>query len=266
MKLPMASSVVWLLLAWSPVATLSAQTSTLEGVWRSQGYGLVFEIKGTTLKAFEVTSTTCVPSFEAPKDSTAVAGREATFKHPDGYEFFIRAGSSDDHRILHNEGSASDVRIDRLPRLPAVCNRPTEDTPAGNFEVFTSTWAEHYIDPKKTDWTKVVEGNRSQVTPKTTPGELFDIFERMIEPFNDAHTFVYSRDLKRQSPRRLRPGTDRVIKGQPERFRSTVMPALLAVTDRAYLETPLRVWCKDEIQYGHVDEGTGYLRILSFSN
>ncbi len=50
-----------------------AQSPSMDGVWRSQGYGNVFVIHG---------------------------------------------------------------RIDRIPRLPAVCDHPTENTPAGNFEVF----------------------------------------------------------------------------------------------------------------------------------
>jgi hypothetical protein len=263
----MVSSWLSMLLAWASIAVAPGQTPSLEGVWRSQGYGYVFEIKGLTVKAFEVTATTCVPGFTARRDATAVAGREATFKTQEGQEFFIRSGGAGDHKLLHHEGSASDVRIDRLPQLPAVCDDPTPDTPADNFEVFARTWAEHYIsfDLKNTDWAKVVEANRSQVTPKTTAVELFDIFQGMIGPFNDTHTFIIAPELKREFRRRLRPGTDRVVKGGPEEFRSKGVPALLAVTDRVYLKSPLRKWCNDQIQYGHLDDATGYLRILSFS-
>jgi C-terminal processing protease CtpA/Prc len=56
-----------------------------------------------------------------------------------------------------------------------------------------------------------------------------------------------------------------VIKGGAEEFRNKGVPALLAVTDSAYLKTPLRKWCNDQVQYGHLDDATGYLRILSFS-
>ncbi len=262
----MVSNWLSILLGWGLVALAPGQTSTLEGVWRSQGYGYVFEINGPTLKAYEITATTCVPGLTARREGTVMAGREATFKTQDGGVFFIRAGGSNDHKLLHREGSASDVRIDRLPRLPAVCDHPTPNTPQGNFEVFTRTWAEHYIsfDLKNTDWVKVVEANRSLVNPKTTAAELFDIFERMIGPFNDTHTFIVAPELKRQF-RTLRPGTDRLIKGGPDDFRSKGVPALLAVTDRLYLKNPLRKWCNDQVQYGHVDDATGYLRILSFS-
>ncbi len=244
----------------------AAPRSSPEGVWRTQGYGYVFEIKGPNLMAFEVTATTCVPGMTAVRDDSVIAGREATFRTADGAVFFIRRGGSDDHRIMHSEGSASDVRIDRLPLLPAVCEHPTANTPEGNFEVFARTWSEHYIsfDLKNTDWAKVVGTYRPKVTPKTTASELFDIFEGMIGPFNDTHAFISAPELKRDF-RRLRPGTDRLIKGSYSEFRDKSVPALLAVTDQAYVRGPLHKWCNDKIQYGHLDNQIGYLRILSFS-
>ena len=244
-----------------------AQSPSMDGVWRSQGYGNVYEIHGSTLNAFEVTNTTCVAGGTAAVDTTPVPGRVATIRTPGGGEMFVRAGGSADHKLLHSEGSASDERIDRIPRLPAVCDHPTENTPAGNFEVFAQTWAEHYIsfDLKKTDWGQVVEANRSKVTSNTTPTELFDILETMIGPFGDTHAFLEAPAIDRGF-QRLRPGTDRVVKGGFQAFRSGGMAALLGVTDRAYLKTPLRKFCNDQIQYGHIDETTGYLRILSFSN
>ncbi len=245
----------------------AAQSPSMDGVWRSQGYGNVFEVRGPTLNTFEVTNTTCVAGGTAVIDATPAPGRIATFRTAGGGEMFVRAGGGVDHKVLHSDGSASDQRIDRLPRLPAVCNHPTENTPAGNFEVFAQTWAEHYIsfDLKKTDWGKIVEANRSKVTGSTTPTELFDIVEKMIWPFGDTHTFVAAPEIDRRF-QTLRPGTDRVVKGGFQAFRSSGMAALLGVTDRAFLKTPLRTFCNDQIQYGHIDEATGYFRILSFSN
>jgi hypothetical protein len=238
----------------------------LDGVWRTQGYGTVLEIQGPTVKAFEVTATTCVPGSTAQRDPTPVADREASFTTPEGEVFFIRAGGTADHKLLHNDRSASDMRLDRLARLPSICEHPTPNTPAGNFEVFSRTWAEHYIlfDQKKVDWGEVVRANERKVRPETTPAELFDIFTGMIEPFHDSHTFIAAPDLKRQFSN-FRPGTHRIIKGRMGEFRREGMPALLAITDRAFLKTPLRKWCNDQLQYSHLDDTTGYLRILSFS-
>jgi hypothetical protein len=162
------------------------------------------------------------------------------------------------------------VRIDRIAKLPAACEHPTPNTPQGNFEVFTRTWAENYIlfEQQKTDWNAIVAANRAKITDKTTPAELFDILAGMIEPFHNLHTYIDAPDLKRQF-RTWRPGTDRLVKDVPgglgRKRLSQIMPSLLAITDRAYLQTPLRKWCNDQVQYAHVNETTGYLRILSFS-
>jgi hypothetical protein len=173
----------------------STASQSLDGVWRSQGYGYLIEIRGPVVKAFEVTAQTCVPGFTAKRDTSVVPGREAAFKTVDGDVFFVRTGGSGDHRLLHSDGSASDVRIDRLPRRPEICEQPASNTPLSNFEVFTRTWAEHYIsfDLKQINWAKIVAENRPKITSQTTPAQLFDVFERMIKPFGDAHTFIEAR-------------------------------------------------------------------------
>src|SRR5215469_12275711 len=131
----------------------SAQKQSLDGVWRSEGYGLVFDIQGATLKSFEVTATTCMPGDAGQREETSIDGREATFKTTDEDVFFIRSGGTADHRLLHSVGSASDVRIDRIAKLPAICDHAMPNTPQGNFEVFALTWSENYIlfDQHKAD-------------------------------------------------------------------------------------------------------------------
>jgi hypothetical protein len=262
----MPTRAFYFLLSGVLLAALPLQAQSVDGVWRSQGYGDVYEIQGSTVKTYQVTSTTCVPAFTAQRDPAVVPGREATFIHDRNEVFFIRAGGKSNHKLLHNEGSASDVRLDRLPRLPAVCDHLTPNTPAGNFEVFTRTWAENYImfDQKNVDWAEVVRANQSKVRPETTPAELFDIFAGMIEPLHDRHTYIEAPDLKREFST-YRPGTDRIIKGfGPDEFRSKVMPKLWEITERTYVKTPLRKWCRERVQYGHVNATTGYLRIFGF--
>lgn len=247
-------------------AALPAAAQPLDGFWRSQGYGLVYQFQGGTLKAFEVTSRTCLPGFTAKSD---LGG--ATFRTADNDVFVIRPGGDHNHRLLHEDGSASDIRIDRVPRLPSPCDRPTADTPLDNFDVFAQTWAENYIsfDLKHADWNQIVAAARKRVTAQTSPAGLFDILQSMIQPFGDAHTFLEAPQLKRRF-HGYRAGTDRVIKDMvgetnSDEFRTTGVPKLLAVTDRAYLHGPLRKFCNNQLQFGKTDDETGYLRILSFN-
>src|SRR4051812_11402893 len=154
-----------------------AAAQSLDGFWQSQGYGFVFQFQGPALKAFELTTRTCMPGLTAKRSTNAAPGSEAAFQTKGGDLYFIRAGGSPDHKLLHYDGAASDIHIDRVPHLPTLCDKPTANTPLENFEVFTRTWAEHYIafDLKRTDWEKVVSQNRSKVTPQTTPTQLFEI-------------------------------------------------------------------------------------------
>ena len=180
-------------LAWTiPICALASflvpnilAAQSMDGVWRSEGYGYVFETTSPIWQAFEITASTCVPGFSATQLQTTMEGRESTFKKKDGDVFFVRPGGSNDHKVLHFDGSASDMRIDRLTQMPAVCDHLTPDTPAHNFEVFARTWAEQYIsfDLKHVDWDKVVATNRAKVTATTSPAYLFDILAGMIEPF-----------------------------------------------------------------------------------
>ena len=233
----------------------SAVAQSLDGVWRSEGYGYVFEVKGSTWKAFEVTARTCVVGFNAIQSKVALKGQESTFKIVDGDVFFVKAGGSNNHKVLHFDGSASDMRMDRLPQMPAVCDRLTPNTPIDNFEVFARAWAENYIsfDLKHVDWGEVVAANRAKVTADTLPAALFDVLTGMIRRFGDRHTFIEAPALK-TSFHGIRPGTNPVPKGA------------LEVTERAYLTRPLQKFCQDQVQYSQVDDTTGYLRILSFSD
>ena len=61
------------------------QKQSLDGVWKSEGYGMVFGIQGTTLKSFEVTATTCVLGDAAQRDNTSIARPRGHIQgHSDG--------------------------------------------------------------------------------------------------------------------------------------------------------------------------------------
>jgi C-terminal processing protease CtpA/Prc len=49
-------------------------------------------------------------------------------------------------------------------------------------------------------------------------------------------------------------------------FHGKEMHELLSITDRGYINGPLREFCNNQIEYGHIDGTTGYLRLWSFSN
>src|ERR1700687_687936 len=102
------------------VSLASTVAQSTDGVWRTEGYGYVLESHGPSLKAFAVTTQTCVAGFTATRDDSSALGREVTFRTADGEVFFIKTGGTNDHKLLHNDGSASDMRMDRVPGRAAA--------------------------------------------------------------------------------------------------------------------------------------------------
>lgn len=240
----------------------SPTPSGLTGTWRTDGYGLVLEARGNDLQAYEVTQTTCVVSFKAAR--TAVPGADAAYV-ADGQVFVVTSGEESSVKHVLAEGAASHMVIRRIAARPTMCDHPTPDTPEGNFEVFARTWSEHYIlfHQKHADWPATVSAGRAKITPNTTPEQLFDLLQGMIAPFRDAHTEIRAPAIKREY-QGFRPETDRFVRDGIQDFMNKKIPAMLAVTDR-HLAGPLRTWCNGQVQYGHVDDSTGYLRLLSES-
>src|SRR5690349_18828785 len=84
-----------------------------DGMWRSEGYGLYFDVAGATLTAYEVTSISCLRSFTANRTGTDSAGN-VTFAVVDRETTFLfRSGGTPDRRILHMNGAASDIVLHR---------------------------------------------------------------------------------------------------------------------------------------------------------
>jgi hypothetical protein len=231
-------------------------------VWKSEGYGNVYEIRGSEFRAFEVTTNTCVPGIKA----TGVPGKEATFKGANRDVFSIAEGNDADHKSLRRPEGLYQIALQRIEKLPTVCASLTPNTPMGNFEVFTSTFREHYIafSGRHVDWEKLVSENRVKVTPNTTPVQLFEILDSMIKPLGDLHTDIEARALKRESKEPLRAGTDRVVKNGIENFATKGRRELSAITDKAWLAGPTKSYCRGQIRFGHFKDGTGYMRILGF--
>jgi len=145
----------------------------------------------------------------------------------------------------------------RAAQRPAVCDRPTPNTPTANFDVFARTWAEQYgfFDIKHADWSAIVAANRRRVTDSTTPESLFAVLRDMIEPFHDAHTFISAPQDARLRFSGSRAGADRVPREQWDRARGLV---------EHYLIGGLHRFCEGQLEFGMLAPDVGYLRIRGF--
>ena len=168
-----------------PVECLNGGTSTSEqlatdGIWLTNGYGWVLVAEGGLATQYELTAVSCLPI-----DQFAYAAEGMTFD------------LVDDNTLVVQSASSLYFTANRLEVLPDLClngGTPYSDDPELNFEVFWRTFDEHYasFDLHNIDWAAQYDLYRPQITPETTPDELWTIFVQMLTPVRDSHVYLDS--------------------------------------------------------------------------
>src|SRR5580698_8661731 len=105
--------MVWLkklagatLLSCLAISPLSAQqgAASANGLWLSDGYGLLLEVSDRSLQAYELTSVSCIASWKAKRDPGS-GSREMVFTG--NGVFRLSDGPSAAVRRLHLDGTAA---------------------------------------------------------------------------------------------------------------------------------------------------------------
>ncbi len=245
----------------------AAPQSVLEGFWITDGYGLVIEIKADHFQLYEITAVSCLPSLSgtvklADQESGDDELIEALIQIPvDNVIITIEvlAGASPDHKRFHFEHAASNILARRISEFPVICEALPPNTPDVNFDIFWQTYLEHYpfFAMKGVDWEAVRREIRPRITDETTEEELFEIFQKMVEPLEDAHTFFWAPSLNRSFAGR-RPGANPLT--NEDKARS------VEIIETNYLCSPVLEWANGHVAFGMLRAGVGYLRTSSFSD
>jgi hypothetical protein len=170
-------------------------------------------------------------------------------KTSEGDFFSIHDGNSADQKVLNPIGSVGGIQLQRIPELLPVCRHLTPNTPAGNFEVFAHTFAEHYIslDLKRVNWDSLVQSTQLTINPATSPTRLFELLKGLIEPLGKGHTAIEA------------PASIANFKG--------FVPAAISSQKAKPKPTSSNMICRFFgvllIVYGHLSGEIGYLRILA---
>ena len=177
-----------------------ARQPTLEGLWLSDGYGVFAEIDSTTITQYEITAISCVPSlFEMALTSQEPDGSWRLTEGEDTAAGTLALESESTAR-LQLAGTASYRTFRRVAARPTVCEEPVENTPLTNFDLFWTTYKEHYpfFELKGVDWDSVRTAVRPRITDTIAPEELFDLLAEMIAPLQDLHTGISAESIERR--------------------------------------------------------------------
>jgi hypothetical protein len=191
--------ILILLLSWQTLPQHLTQPTRLEGLWLSDGYGLMVELKPGELQTYELTSISCIASRHATPSDNTDGVSTVVFLSGNAP---IRITRTDDPNTLamHTDGDASDIILHRTSTRPGPCGRDQVNSPEENYRIFWQTFAEQYpfFSLHHVDWHTVDKTFRPQVAAATTPKELFRIFRQMLEPLQDTHTGIDAEDIRKE--------------------------------------------------------------------
>ena len=231
---------------------------SLDGWWQSDGYGLLLEIKGEQVNAFETTAISCLPTATAKRQVETSDGAEAVLVMNEApIKILVTAGTSADHRFFGFIGAASSIGFRRLAQPPATYGKQVANDPLTNFDIFWTTFDEHYpfFALKEANWRRVRDQLRPKVTDATTREELFDIFKSMVEPLGDAHTFIAAGSQKLRFGGRRKDATH---------VDAAARKRIQEIIETNYLHAKPKSWCNGRVGYGVIADSIGYLRITAF--
>lgn len=222
------------------------------GVWRTDGYGYIFETDGKKLTIFDETKAACI--FDIQLD-----GREA-----DDYIAAAELNEGGSQALLH--AGISRIAVARLPNLPQRCKlRPSDPDPLLNFDILWETFDEHYafFAERKIDWKTMRADFRPKAAAARSPDELFDVMSAMLAPLKDAHVQLTAGEKEFQaerSPAPTNPDADGLIS-----TRKALQKALknYITSPSTPLLSPAAGAGRNRIWYGRLAPDIGYIAVFA---
>lgn len=248
-----------LILLLPMVVAANGSTPRLEGVWRSEGYGRILEIKDDRISFFDVTKVSCVLRETQPLDQFL--------------RDIDRVNLSEKNRFsYYREGEINRYEHTRLSQLSDACAKAKNGAlnldPEYNFDVFWHSFNENYafFETRKVDWQAVYEQYRPLVTKATSKEELYDVLSKVIRLLNDGHVTLQGDGLPLR--RSGHPGTlkrllqKELVGGEEATTQKVVEVAKGVIAE--YSATALQKQAaRGKLAWGWAAEGIGYVSIDS---
>ena len=257
MKLTSKSACSGLLLASILSLGIQANPLKMDGVWASDGYGRVLEIKDGNVNVFGVTNVSCLLR---ESQSSIEFQRQIN-----------RVNLSEENRFsYYDEGGITRYDFSRLEHLSDACVEATDaesnSDPGANFEVFWHSFNENYafFDTHDVDWTAVYEEYRPRVSVETSDEDLYAILTEIIKLLDDSHVSLQGNDLTASYSGH--PGTlanllqDELPEGDKATREKYITIAKPIIAGR-YLKESHRQAVGGQFTWGWAAEGIGYLSI-----
>lgn len=230
--------------------------NTVDGVWKSLGYGRIVKIEAGEYLLADVTSISCVPMMEG---SIAEFGDKLKVKND----------------TLSLENGINTYHFIRIADMPAICKKDTPEynaaqakanDPEYNFEVLWNTFKDHYayFELRNVDPEKMYAEYRPKIGQETTDTELFLVLNEMLESFDDGHIGIDAPDEIEEAAMKLHEEKqtaeeieEATMEAPKERLRNHEVSAEVA---KKYI--PKGTYVKNgNLRWGILKDNIGYLQI-----
>ena len=255
---------------------IATSLDQLAGVWSSEGYGQILEIRSGSPDRFdryEVTGISCLKVASGLLDDYQAAVSRV-LRNAEGTRF------------THSyPGVLSTYGYRRTGSLPANCRdggTAASTDALVNFDVFWATFNEQYafFAERHAAWNALRSAVRSRLSGASSEDELFDALTELVTPLCDAHVELVS-DFA-QFNGLINPAC---MAGMPlfgeiieqfnnqtqhadafEYYQQVFVPDVLKLIDDEYLVGAFSSAASGRIRWGDLGAGIGYLGVLSMTN
>ncbi|MBL4604236.1 MAG: hypothetical protein JKY02_00785 [Flavobacteriaceae bacterium] len=218
------------------------EKESINGLWKSIGYGKILTIEKNNYAFYDITKISCLPAHQ---------GNISDFGN--GIQLY-----NDTLSISKGISTYSYIRINNLPDL---CNQKLTESklkdPIYNFEVMSSTIQEHfnYFNLNKINWDSLYNSQKSKITQKTTDVELYLVLDELINKLNDNHGDIEPTDEIYELAEKLNPEVEENV--QLKEYGDFQIAQMVA---KEFLDEDMT---KDSwlIKWGKTENNVGYLQV-----
>ncbi|WP_299474288.1 S41 family peptidase [uncultured Roseibium sp.] len=259
----MKRSIIFLSAILFSTPSFSDLAPEFDGVWKTDGYGTLAEIKNGQVKFYQVAGEICIAETTTADALAALVDNSQLVLAQDGQLAKVRLPFAQ-----------HEIRAQRLDTLPDACQTPVENTPESNFEAFSAFLENNYpfFAVQGVDWQTTLTNAREKLRPDTSDRELFEFFKGMIAPLRDGHIGLGARienDYLRFEPhpgakpeRLLLEAGKQGIRGQ-EALDAFLQPLWFETIRETILGGQGQIAGNQRIQYGILNGDTGYLALAT---
>lgn len=233
-----------------------------DGIWRSRGYGYVFEIDDGDITAYDVVGDQCFPNPQQDDEIEASAIKQVL---DDGDTIALSLGDEAYAYVFD--------QIDELPPLAAKTK-----SPVAVLDHAIALFDQHYafFETRGIDWPSVTAAARAKVTQASSELQLFEVFDEMLAALKDGHVQLEakiggkSRDLGSTSANiiatraRRAAGDQRLLVPAGLARRGITEQLLIALGERDEIDgITVNGSIEDAVSYGRLTPDVSYLRVRS---